>query len=143
MAASSRFGEQTAHEIQPLGSKQPHTRHPVTRILSVSYNDLLLRMRQMILENEGYIVVSAHGLEHALAQCKEGSFDLFILGHSIPAHDKRQMVEAFQRECPGPIISLTRGASEQLVDGADYHLDPDPEPLLKLIAEITQERTAA
>lgn len=121
----------------------PETEHPDIRVLSVSYDDLLLRMRQIILENEGYIVVSAHGLENGLAQCKKGGFDLFILGHSIPDRDKSQMVETFQRECPGPIISLTRGASEQRVDGADYHIDPDPEPLLKLISEITKKRAVA
>jgi CheY-like chemotaxis protein len=123
--------------------QMPKTEHPNTRILSVSYDDLLLRMRHMILENEGYVVVSAHGLENGLRQCKEGGFDLFILGHSIPDQDKRKMVEAFQSKCPAPIISLTRGASEQRVDGAGYHLEPDPEPLLKLIAEITHHKAAA
>jgi DNA-binding response OmpR family regulator len=116
------------------------TEQPSTRILSVSYDNLLLRMRQMILENAGYIVVSAHGLENSLAQCKQGDFDLFILGHSIPDEDKRKMVEAFQSECPAPIISLTRGSSEQRVDGAGYHIEPDPERLLKLIAEITRKK---
>jgi hypothetical protein len=47
------------------------------------------------------------------------------------------------RKCPAPIISLTRGASEQRVDGAGYHLDPDPERLLKLTAEITHHKAAA
>jgi CheY-like chemotaxis protein len=124
--------------------KQMHrTEHSYPRILSVSYDDLLLRTRQMILENEGYTVVSAHGLENSLAQCKKGGFDLFILGHSIPDQDKRQMVEAFRRECPAPIISLTRGASEQRVDGADYHADPEPEVLLKVIVKITPKPAAA
>lgn len=120
----------------------PKTERRHRRILSVSYDDLLLRMRQMILKNEGYAVVSAYGLENSLAQCKKGGFDLFILGHSIPNQDKRQMVEAFRSECPAPIISLTRGASEQRVDGANYHIDPDPEPLLKLLAEITRNAAA-
>lgn len=121
----------------------PQTEHPRARILSVSYDALLLRMRHMILENEGYAVLSAHGFENSIEQCKKGEFDLFILGHSIPHEDKFRMVEAFRQACPGPIVSLTRGASEQRVDGADYHIDPDPEPLLKLVAEITQKKAAA
>jgi DNA-binding response OmpR family regulator len=129
----------TAGEPKQMPKKQ----HPHPRILSVSYDDLLLRMRQMILENEGYTVVSAHGLENSLAQCKKGGFDLFILGHSIPDQDKRKLVETFRRECQAPIISLTRGASEQRVDGANYHIDPDPEPLLKLVAEIIRKNAAA
>jgi DNA-binding response OmpR family regulator len=113
------------------------------RILSVSYDELLLQMRRMILENAGYDVVSAHGLKKSLEECKKGGFDLFILGHSIPNQDKRQMVETFRRKCPSPIISLTRGASEQRVDGADYHIDPDPELMLKLIAETIQKKLEA
>jgi DNA-binding response OmpR family regulator len=120
--------------------QMPKTKRPHIRVLSVSYDDLLLRMRQMILENEGYIVVSAHGLENSLAQCKKGGLDPFILGHSIPDQDKRKLVETFQSECPAPIISLTRGASEQRVDGANCHIDPDPEPLLKLLAQITRKK---
>jgi DNA-binding response OmpR family regulator len=123
--------------------QMPRIQHSHPRILSVSYDDLLLRMRQMILQNEGYVVVSAHGLENGLRQCNEGGFDVFILGHSIPDQDKRKMVEAFQSERPAPIISLTRGASEQRVDGANYHIDPDPEALLKLLAEITRKNAVA
>lgn len=116
---------------------------PNTRILSVSYDELLLRMRHMIFQNEGYDVVSAYGLESSLEQCKKGGFHLFVLGHSIPSDDKRKMVEAFRRACPAPIISLQRGASEPWVDEADYHVDPDPEPLLRVVAEVSQKQVAA
>lgn len=109
------------------------------RILSVSYDELLLKMRHMILENAGYDVVSAHGFEASIEQCKRGGFDLFVLGHSIPHADKRNMVDAFRRACPAPIISLSRGASEQWVDGAEFHVDPDPEPLLELVARVEKK----
>jgi DNA-binding response OmpR family regulator len=93
----------------------------------------------MILENEGYAVVSTHGFDQSLEQCRTGGFDLFVLGHSIPNKDKRQLVKTFRRKCAAPIISLTRGASEQRVDGADFHINPDPEPLLNLISEIAKQ----
>ena len=119
------------------------TERSTMRILSVSYDELLLRMRHMILENEGYAVVSTHGFDQSLEQSRRGGFDLFVLGHSIPNQDKRQLVETFRRECAAPIISLTRGASEQRVDGADFHIDPDPEPLLNLISEIAKQNRAS
>jgi hypothetical protein len=40
------------------------------------------------------------------------------------------------------IISLRRGASEQMVDGADFHIEPDPELLLKLLADIVPPKSA-
>ena len=113
---------------------------PKPRILSVSYDELLLRMRHMILQNESYAVVSTHGFDQSMQQCRKGGFDLFVLGHSIPNQDKRQMVETFRRKCAAPIISLTRGASEQRVDQADFHMEPDPETLLKLISEIVKKK---
>jgi DNA-binding response OmpR family regulator len=99
-------------------------------------------MRHMILENAGYEVVSAQGLEKSLEYCKQGGFDGFVLGHSIPANDKRKMAEAFRQSCSAPIISLLRGASERRLDGADFHIDPDPEPLLKLLLETTRAKNA-
>lgn len=108
----------------------------MSRILSVSYDDPLLRTRHMLLEREGHEVVSSLGFTESLKRCEEGGFDLFLLGHSIPHTDKLKLVETFREHCPATIISLRRSAGEQPVDGADYHIEPDPEPLLKLVKEI-------
>src|SRR5581483_1660599 len=63
------------------------------RILSVSYDELLLRTRHMLLQHSGYDTVSSLGFTQSLEHCKNGNFDLFILKHSIPYSDKRQLVE--------------------------------------------------
>jgi DNA-binding NtrC family response regulator len=107
------------------------------RILSVSYDDILLRTREMLLKTQGYEVVSALGFVTALQRCQQGNFDLFVLGHSIPYAEKQKMVETFRQVCPAPIISLRRNTGEQPVDGADYHIEPDPEPLMQLVVRIT------
>ncbi len=105
------------------------------RILSVSYDEPLLRTRHMLLQTRGYEVVSSLGFTSSMEHCKRGGFDLFILGHSIPSSDKQQLVKTFRETCPGRVISLLR-PDEALVDGADYHIQPDPEPLLALIDRI-------
>lgn len=107
----------------------------MSRILSVSYDEPLLRTRQMLLETRGHTVTSALGFTLSLEQCKHGGFDLFILGHSIPPADKKELVTSFRQKCDGPVISLLR-PNEPLVDGADYHIQPDPEPLLALVDRI-------
>jgi DNA-binding response OmpR family regulator len=106
------------------------------RILSVSYDELLLHTRHLLLERDGYDVVSSIGFTESLEHCKRGGFDLFILGHSIPHSDKQELVETFRRVSKAPIISLRRSAGEQLVPGADYHIEPDPEPLLNLASRV-------
>jgi DNA-binding response OmpR family regulator len=114
----------------------------MARILSVSYDLLLLQMRHMIMENAGYEVVSVHTLEKGLEHCKQGGFDGFVLGHSIPDDDKRKMVDFFRQSCAAPIISLRRGASEKSVDGAEFKIYPDPEALLKLLSQVTHTHAA-
>jgi len=118
------------------------SRRPRARILSVSYDEVLLRTRHMLLEREGYDVVSAAGFAASFAKCKEGGFDLFVLGHSIPPQEKRTMVEEFRRTCPAPIISLRRHVGEQRVVHADYHIEPDPEPLLRLISDLISRKVS-
>ncbi|MBV8476658.1 MAG: hypothetical protein JOZ36_08335 [Acidobacteria bacterium] len=106
------------------------------RILSVSYDDPLLRTRHMLLESQGHQVVSCLGFAESLEQCRAGNFDLFLLGHSIPYSDKQQLVAIFRQKCSAPIISLRRHAGEQLVEGASYHIEPDPDALLILVQRI-------
>lgn len=74
------------------------------RILSVSYDASLLATRRMMLEQQGYNVTSALGFTAALEACRGDEFDLFILGHSIPAKDKAALIQAFRGNCPAPIV---------------------------------------
>jgi len=132
-----------ADELVALLAHKLARRQPKARILSASYDEVLLATRHLLLEREGYQVISVMGLAAALEKCKQGGFDLFVVGHSINHSHKCEMVEAFRAVCPAPIISLRRSAGEQPVDGAEYDIDPDPEILLKEIAQIVQRNGAA
>ena len=102
------------------------------RILSVSYDQSLLATRRMLLEQRGYMVVSALGFIEAIGQCRKADFDLFILGHSIPETDKRELIKVFRENCPGRILSLNRYGEESVP--SDFHVSPDdPERLLKAV----------
>jgi CheY-like chemotaxis protein len=78
----------------------------------------------MLLRGQGYFVTSALGRADALEQCKKGSFDLLILGHSIPEEDKRELINLFRTHCPSPVLALSR-PGEQIPDSADAHAFPD------------------
>lgn len=118
-----------------------NSRKPKARILSVSFDEPLLRTRHMLLEQQGYEVVSTLGLVASLKECDKGGFDLFILGHSIDYSDKKELVKTFRRTCPAPIVSL-RLTGEKPVEGADYHIDPDPKTILETVAEIARAQDA-
>jgi len=105
------------------------------RILSVSYDPNLLATRRMLLEQRGYTVTSTLGFTQAIAHCKIGGFDLFILGHSIPTSDKQELIKTFRESCPAPILSLERIGEDAVA--SDYRVYPDnPEELLRTVSRI-------
>jgi DNA-binding response OmpR family regulator len=110
------------------------------KILSISYHEPLLQTRHMLLEQQGYGVASALGFTDAIAHCRKGGFDLFILGHSIPTRDKNELIRTFRQNNDAPILSLRRHGEPE-VDAAEYHLFPDdPRELLKKVAEVFAAR---
>jgi DNA-binding NtrC family response regulator len=69
-----------------LLNKTQHT----TRILLLSHDQALLRTRHLMLEREGYDVVSVVSFHTALELCEHGGFDVFVFGDSIPHAEKLQ-----------------------------------------------------
>jgi DNA-binding NtrC family response regulator len=93
----------------------------------------------MLLEQKGYEVTSALGFTDAVEHCKNDSFDLFILGHSIPHKDKLHLIETFRSNCPAPILSLERFGEVQV--SCDFHASPDqPERFLQVVDDILTGR---
>jgi len=110
------------------------------RILSISYDRTLLSSRQMLLERSGFAVSSAEGFVQALKRCGEGSYDLVVMGHSIPHEDKLALFEVITRECPVPVISLTRGLERDL-PGAAATVDPfDQKTFLETVDRFLSQR---
>jgi len=108
-------------------------------ILSISYNDPILRTRHAILEQAGYGVVSALGFAETLELLTKSkrAFDLVILGPSLPQKDKAALIPAAKDLCNCPVLSLRRPHSEPHPD-ADYSVDSGdgPEALLATLDEI-------
>lgn len=116
----------------------------MARILSVSYDESLLKTRQLMLEQCGYQVVSALGFTDSLKYCTEGgAFDLFVLGHSIPVKDKLALVQAFRAHGGRVVVALKRVGEDLASTGADFQAEPsDPAGMLNLISRIIQARVA-
>jgi len=110
-------------------------------ILLISYDERQLIARRIYLEKAGYQVCSALGFKEAIANCKDGgSYDLLVLGHSIPSHDKKDLIAAFRAYHTSPILSLW-AHDEGVADNVDYLAFSDgPEKLLKNVASILARR---
>jgi DNA-binding response OmpR family regulator len=111
--------------------------HSQSRILSVSYDGALLQTRQTLLEIQGYAVQSAEGFTDALKFCNGASYDLVIIGHSIPHNDKKALLEAVRQSCAAPVLALLR-ADEVPLEGAAASIDPmDIREFLKTVTNLT------
>lgn len=112
-------------------------------ILSVSYDEPLLRTREILLRRQGYSVTSCLGFTAAAEQCIANEFDFFILGHSIPHEDKLQLIRTFRMNSAGPVLALRRYDDAQLPD-ADAQVYPDDiEGLLKTVESMLQNHNSA
>jgi DNA-binding response OmpR family regulator len=109
----------------------------MAHILSISYDEMLLRTRDLLLSDAGHVVTSAFGYHEGIDQSAAGDFDMVIIGHSIPHKDKLDFIAKFRESNPqAAVIALTR-AGEPKVHEVDYYVNPgDPEELLRSIAWI-------
>jgi DNA-binding NtrC family response regulator len=78
------------------------------RILSVSYDAALLRSREMILQRQGYEVVSVQSLQDAILHCRQEVFDVALIGHAIPIAEQTSIADELRKNCPGAkVVALT------------------------------------
>jgi DNA-binding response OmpR family regulator len=106
------------------------------RILSISYDELLLITRQLLLEDAGFKVTSALGFVSGLQECSAGKFDLVIIGHSIPRTEKQSLLQAVRHNCDAPVLLLCKPTEDALLD-VDYSIDSiEPDSVLKAVRQI-------
>ncbi len=112
----------------------------MAQIISVSYDETLLRTRQLMLQSSGHQVTSALGFNEAKEQCSRTA-DLVIIGHSIPKKDKLDLIAAFRASNPkGVFIALTRVGEDRLKE-VDHYINPgEPEDLLRAVDRIVNKR---
>ena len=106
------------------------------RILSISYDKALLHTRELLLSREGFEVKSVVGISAAIQACEKASFNLIIIGHSIPRQDKEAIVKQLRAMSPAPILSLRR-PNESDLKSVEYSFDPgDPSGFLAYVKQI-------
>jgi len=104
------------------------------RVLSVSYDPVLLKTREMILEKQGYIVCSVQTLEDAIQASRSKCFDVAIIGHSIPIDDQRQIASVIRQNRAASFVVALKSREGEDTPFADRAMDAHkPE---QMIAEL-------
>ena len=98
------------------------------QILTISYDENLLKTRELLLKGEGFTVKSALGFTEALRACQNAAeFDLVILGHTIPHSDKVSLLSHVRKSCSAPVLSIVRHSEERL-QGVDAYVSSQDGP---------------
>jgi CheY-like chemotaxis protein len=103
------------------------------KILSVSQDVNLAMTREMLLVASGYSVSTALNSEDAVRRCESGSFDLIMIGHSMPFDQKKRLLRELRKRCSTPILGLYRPGESPMKE-ADYLFDATESPALLLEA---------
>jgi DNA-binding response OmpR family regulator len=138
-----RFEVVPLTKIAPLldtraGNERRKTPHP-EKILSVSFHESLATTRSLLFSGAGFQVASALTIEQAIELCKTETFQLVVIGHSLPAKDKKSLLKQIRSSCPVPVLALYHRAERKL-EGADYTLDSTEGPvaLLEMVNRIVR-----
>jgi CheY-like chemotaxis protein len=92
-------------------------------ILCISYDESLLLTRKMILEGAGFDVTAAVGFAEAMELCSnDPTFDLIVMGHTMPRKDKAALIAALRPTCKAPVLSVRRHGDSPLPE-ADASVD--------------------
>jgi CheY-like chemotaxis protein len=103
---------------------------PFTLVLSVGLDSLVLATRNLFLQSEGYIVVSALSVKEAVGSFRNGDFDLVLLDNSLPTKDRDRLTCLIRAS--GSRVPVASVAPEHSHDDsfADAMLESDPNKLL-------------
>jgi CheY-like chemotaxis protein len=118
----------------------PYSTRNVTRvILSVDDEPGILVSRQLILENEGYEVLSATDGEQALRMFAERPVDLVLLDYVMPGMDGGVVAKEIRNHNPGvPIVLITASpVEEQSLNCVNCFIHKGDGPVL-LLAKVKQ-----
>jgi len=124
----------TNFEIVPIPDLAPEPGPP--RILSVSYDESLAETRDMLFTSAGFDVATFTNLHQAVRACQAENFDLIVIGHSIPTHDRKKLLAEVRDKCSAPILALHRHGEPPL-PGADYTFDASQSPV-QLLETVMQ-----
>jgi DNA-binding NtrC family response regulator len=134
---SPEGGRKTNFEIVPKPEFAATGFSRKRTILSISYDSSLARTREMLLVAAGFQVATFTESELAIQACQRQSFDLVLIGHSIPLSERKRLLDRVRALCQAPVLALLR-YSESPLPGADYVFDASQSPvqLLETVMNI-------
>jgi DNA-binding response OmpR family regulator len=109
-------------------------------VLVVSADTQFAQIRQKILEDAGYKVISARGVDDVSQACRKQHIDLVMIAHSLPPSERRRVWVEVRKHCKTPVLQLQeKGEAEQIETNAFSQHSRTPKDLLQAVNEIVRK----
>ncbi|HEY1527554.1 MAG TPA: hypothetical protein VGH51_15080 [Candidatus Angelobacter sp.] len=93
-------------------------------VLCTGVDPVLMKTRQLILENAGHTVVSASDEHEIKAACSKQKFDVAVIGENMPTKMKARMLELVRGHSPAArILELYPLYASRTLQDADAWLE--------------------
>jgi len=113
-------------------------------VLCTGVNPVLLKTRQLILENAGHTVVPASNEREIEAVCGEKKFDVAVIGQNTPPKTKARVLELLREHCPAArILELYPPYASRTLKNADAWLEMPtdrPEELAEAVNSLASKK---
>jgi CheY-like chemotaxis protein len=112
-------------------------------VLCTGVDPVLMKTRQLILENAGHTVVAASDEHEIKAICGRQKFDVAVIGQNTSSKTKARVLDLVREHCPkARILELTRPYAGKALEGADAWLEmpSEPDELSKAVNSLAPAR---
>jgi len=114
----------------------------MARILHVGTNDAVMATRRAILERAKHEVTLAHNVREVVTGCMVNSFDVVILGQSLPAKEKQRVLHTVLEHCnPVRFLEYHNGIAPDMPNAhAHLHVaSSTPQSLLQSVEHLAAD----
>jgi DNA-binding NarL/FixJ family response regulator len=113
-------------------------------VLCTGSDPLLMKTRQLILEQAGHTVLSASNGQEIENACLQNKFEVVVMGQSTPTVVKRQNLRLIRKFCPtARVLELYPSYVGRVLDEADCWLEMppgSPQEFIDLVNLLASER---
>ena len=116
-------------------------------VLCTGTNRTLMQTRAMILERAGHTVIPATEERELVDACSNLTFDVAVIGHSVPPFEKTRVLRLIRQHCPNAkVLELYTAAHGRKLSDADDWLEgpiPHPTDLIERVARLASKSSEA
>ena len=106
-----------------------------------------MQTRALILERAGHSVIPAMGEWELIDACSRNSFDVAVIGHSVPPFEKARVLRLIRQHCPNTkVLELFVASQGKKLADADDWLEgamPHPSDLIERVSMLASRASGA